>query len=66
VFVDMIPMHVVKVTVMKVVYMAIVQNCGVAAVRTVPMRVVEMMFFGARHDCLSVADPPAQRKSISS
>ena len=59
----MILMHVMKVTVVKVVHMAIVQDCGVAAVWTVPMRVVEMMFLGARHDCLSVADPPRSSKA---
>jgi hypothetical protein len=58
----MILMHVVKVTVVQVVCMTIVQDCGVAAVRTVPMRLVEMMFFGARHECLSAADPPRSSK----
>jgi hypothetical protein len=57
VLVDVILMHVVKVTVVKVVHMAIVPDCGVAAIRTVLVSVVEMMLFGARHGGLSIADP---------
>jgi hypothetical protein len=56
VLVNMIFVHMVEVTVVKIVHMAIVQDRGVAAVWTVLMGVVEMMFFGASHDYLS-ADP---------
>lgn len=65
VLVDMVLVHMVEVTVVKIVHMAIVQDRGVAAVWTVLMGVVEMMFFGASHDCLS-ADPNLSHQNPSS
>jgi hypothetical protein len=56
-FVDMILVHVVKMTIVKIVHMAFVPDCGVAAIRTVLMGVVEMVFLVASHDCLSAAAP---------
>jgi hypothetical protein len=50
VLIDVIFMHVVKVTVMQVVHMAFVPDRGVTAVRPMFMSVVLMMLFVARHD----------------
>ena len=52
----MIFVHVVKVSVVKIVDVAIVPDCGVAAVRTMLMGMVGMMFLGASHDFFSFAD----------
>ncbi|HMJ30599.1 MAG TPA: hypothetical protein VK512_17965 [Xanthobacteraceae bacterium] len=47
--VNVILMHVVKVAIMKIVHMALMPDCGVAAARAVLMRVIEMMFLGTCH-----------------
>jgi hypothetical protein len=66
-FVDVVLMHVVEVPIMEVVHVAIVQDRGVSAVRPMLVGMVEMMFFGASHDCFSVGDPSLRstpRRSI--
>jgi hypothetical protein len=52
--VDVILVHVVKMTIVKIVHMAIVPDCCVAAVRTVLMGMIGMMFLGASHDFFSL------------
>jgi hypothetical protein len=43
VFVDVIPMHVIQMTIVDVVYVAVMAHSSVSAVRTVLMRVTRMM-----------------------
>jgi hypothetical protein len=46
-FVHMILVHMVKMTIVKVVHMAVVANRGVSAIRAMAMRVALMVFLGA-------------------
>ena len=47
VLVDVIPVHVVEMAVVKIIHMAVMANRGVPAVRAMVMRVVGVMFLGA-------------------
>jgi hypothetical protein len=50
-FVDVVPVHMVEMTVVKIIYMAVVANRRVPAFGAMVMRVVGMMFFGASGHC---------------
>jgi hypothetical protein len=51
-FVHVILVHMVEMTVMKIIHVAVMANRRVPAIRTMPMRVVGMMFLGASdHRC---------------
>jgi hypothetical protein len=56
-FVDMVLMHVVKMTVVNIVHMAVVPDRCVAAAGAMLMRMIEVMLLVASHDCLSAAAP---------
>jgi hypothetical protein len=45
--VDVIPVHVVEMAVVKIIHMAVVANCGVPTFRAMVMSVVGMVFLGA-------------------
>ena len=45
-FIHVIPMHVVKMTIVQIIYMTIVANCGVSAVRAMLVSVVGVVFLG--------------------
>jgi hypothetical protein len=47
VLVDVIPVHVVEMAVVKIIHMAVMANRGVPAVRAMIMSVVGVMFLGA-------------------
>jgi methionine synthase I (cobalamin-dependent) len=52
-FVDMVLVHMVEMTIMKVIYMAVMPNCSVPAARAVLMGVVGMTLLNASsHDFL--------------
>jgi hypothetical protein len=52
-FVDMVLVHMVEMTIMKVIYMAVMPNCSVPAARAVLMGVVGMTLLNASsHDLL--------------
>ena len=46
-FVHMILVHMVEMTIVKIVHMPIMANRGVSAIRAMAMRVVRMVFLGA-------------------
>jgi hypothetical protein len=46
-FVDMVVVHMVQMTVVKVIYMAVMPDCGMAAARPMPMGVVGMVLLNA-------------------
>jgi hypothetical protein len=53
-FVDVIPVHMVEMAVVKIIHMAVMADRGVPAFRAVVMRVVGMVFLGAcGHWCCS-------------
>ena len=52
VFVDMIPMHVMQMTIVEVIDMAMMAHSRVSTTRTMLMRVIRMMLLGADgHEC---------------
>jgi hypothetical protein len=46
-FVHVIPVHVVEMTVVKIIHVAVMANRGVPAFRAMPMSVVGVVFLGA-------------------
>ena len=54
-FIHVIPMHVVKMTIVQIIHMTIVANCGVSAVRAMLVSVVGVVFLGTcGHWCRSL------------
>jgi hypothetical protein len=65
-FIHVIPMHVVKMTIVQIIYMTIVANCGVSAVRAMLVSVVGVVFLGTcGHWCRSLRTLGCHRRPIN-
>jgi hypothetical protein len=65
-FINVIPMHVVKMTIVQIVHMAIVANCSVSAVRAMLVSVVGVVFLGTcGHWCRSLRTLGCHRRPIN-
>jgi hypothetical protein len=65
-FIHVISMHVVQMTIVQIIYMTIVANCGVSAVRAMLVSVVGVVFLGTcGHWCRSLQTLGCHRRSIN-